>query len=127
MYISTPTNKLENLKLDCTGQLIRDIWKASNWETLEAVYPDLADFERRYQRYYRQPRFKHVKRELIAHLAGYIGVEYLGRCKRSGVDVYYCNAGDTYTPTIVFKGNRLFISCWGHFVENNLVKTDMGY
>lgn len=49
------------------------------------------------------------------------GVEYLGRHKRTGHDVYYCNAGDTYATTVLFIGPRLIVGCWGDLMEANAV------
>lgn len=49
------------------------------------------------------------------------GVEYLGQHKRTGEHIYYCNSGDTYAPTIMFSGLRMFVSCWGDLVEKNLI------
>ena len=50
------------------------------------------------------------------------GVEYLGQHRRSGDHVYYCNAGDTYAPTIIFAGLRMYVGCWGELIERNRVK-----
>jgi hypothetical protein len=50
------------------------------------------------------------------------GVEYLGQSKRTGEHVYYCNAGDTYAPTILFAGMRMFVGCWGDLVERSAIR-----
>ena len=50
------------------------------------------------------------------------GVEFLGVHKRTGLDVYYCNAGDTYATTVLFIGPRLIVGCWGDLVETNAVR-----
>ena len=42
-------------------------------------------------------------REQIDGLIRTCGVEYLGTHKRSGQAVYYCNAGDTYSTTIMSR------------------------
>lgn len=60
-------------------------------------------------------------REQIDRILQTFGVEYLGQHKRNGEHVYYCNSGDTYAPTIIFSGLRMFVSCWGDLVEKNLI------
>ena len=60
-------------------------------------------------------------RENIDKILRTYGVEYLGQHKRSGEHVYYCNAGDTYAGTILFKGLRMFVGYWGDLVEKNLI------
>lgn len=63
----------------------------------------------------REARMK-IDRQIATH-----GVEFLGIHKRTGEDVYYCNAGDTYATTIIFIGPRLTVGCWGDLVEKNLI------
>ena len=60
-------------------------------------------------------------REAIDALLHTCGVEYLGWHKRSNCHVYYCNAGDTYAPTILFCGLSMRVGCWGDMVERNLI------
>jgi hypothetical protein len=50
------------------------------------------------------------------------GVEFLGVHRRTGYDVYYCNAGDTYATTILFHGLILSVGCWGDLVEANMIR-----
>lgn len=50
------------------------------------------------------------------------GIEFLGFHKRTGHEVYYCNAGDTYTTTVLFHGPSLRVGCWGDMVESNSIK-----
>lgn len=65
-----------------------------------------------------------LQREAINELCETHGVELLGIHKRAGGYVYYCNAGDTYSTTILFHGSRLTVGCWGDLVERNAVITD---
>lgn len=61
-------------------------------------------------------------REQIDNVLRTHGVEYLGQHRRSGNHVYYCNAGDTYSSTVIFAGLRMYVGCWGYLIEQNLVK-----
>lgn len=36
---------------------------------------------------------------------------------RKGEYVEYLNAGDTYTPTLIYRAGRYFIGTWGDIVE----------
>lgn len=92
---------------------IRSIWHAKTWQDLEALgLPDTED----------RVAFRRVKREMIDEVLRTHGVEFLGRNKRTGIPVYYCNAGDTYTTTIMFEGNVLSVGCWGYLVERNMIR-----
>jgi hypothetical protein len=55
------------------------------------------------------------------------GVEYLGRNKRTNDEVYYCNAGDTYSTTVLFVGPHLRVGCWGDLIERGTVATAPDY
>lgn len=59
----------------------------------------------------------------INRVAEYHGVEYLGR-NRNGLDVDFLNAGDTYTETLVFVGDRLFITTVGDLVESGYIREE---
>lgn len=60
-------------------------------------------------------------REAVDCLFRSCGVEHLGVHKRSHFDVYYCNAGDTYAPTILFIGVRMVVGTWGDLVERRAI------
>ena len=45
------------------------------------------------------------------------GVEFLGVHKRTGLPVYYCNAGDTYATTVCFHGPVLRVCCMGDYLD----------
>lgn len=60
------------------------------------------------------------KRQL---LVGY-GVEdyiidphYYGRNQSGNIAFSYINTGDTYSPTLIARGDRVFIGCWGDEYE----------
>jgi hypothetical protein len=57
----------------------------------------------------------------IDHILGTCGVESLGSTDNPGYapDYEYCNAGDTYATTLIYKRetDRLFIGCWGDIAE----------
>jgi hypothetical protein len=61
-------------------------------------------------------------RDQIDKLIETHGVEFLGVNRRTGYDVYYCNAGDTYSTTILFHGLVMSVGCWGDLVEANLIR-----
>lgn len=61
-------------------------------------------------------------REQIDGLIRTCGVECLGIHKRSGQAVYYCNAGDTYSTTIIFNGLRMYVGCIGDLMEKNAIR-----
>ena len=63
-------------------------------------------------------------REKIDAILGTSGVEYLGWHKRTGRDVYYANAGDTYATTVIFHGSSLQVGCWGNLIERGLIHED---
>lgn len=61
-------------------------------------------------------------RDLIDAILCTYGVEFLGIHRRTGQDVYYCNAGDSYATTVIFHGDRLYVGCTGDLVERNRIK-----
>lgn len=50
------------------------------------------------------------------------GIEFLGIDRRTGDNIYYCNAGDPYAATIIFRGRVLSVGCWGDLIERNAVR-----
>jgi len=102
---------------------IRAIWKSTNCDAAyAAAAPDVAERVQGILRsYYNGPTLRAYKRMLIDATIETHGVEYLGRHKRSGEHVDYCNAGDTYSPTIVFVGRELRVTTWGDMVEKGAI------
>ena len=49
------------------------------------------------------------------------GLEYIGENKRTGFDVYYLNAGDTYATTLIFHNGVMRISTVGDLVERGII------
>jgi hypothetical protein len=62
-----------------------------------------------------------LAREAVNDIIGTHGVEHLGLHKRAHEHAYYCNAGDTYAPTVLFTGLRMYVGDWGTLVERNLI------
>lgn len=62
-------------------------------------------------------------RDAINTLIETHGVEYLGVHRRTGLPVYYCNAGDTYATTLIFHGENMTVGDWGSLVEKNLIRS----
>lgn len=110
---------LAAVKLECEPDLIRAIWKAPDRATVESLYPAAADLDRGF---YRPYNLRELKREAIRQAAGYYSGESLGTDRRTGKTVFYCNAGDSYTPTICFIGSRLVVSDWAYWIESGRVK-----
>jgi hypothetical protein len=65
----------------------------------------------------REEARKQVDRLIETH-----GVEYLGIHRRTGDHVYYCNAGDTYATTVMFRGLCLTVGCIGDLLEPDLIR-----
>lgn len=62
-----------------------------------------------------------IKHAAINAILGTCGVEHLGKRKGNREHVYYCNAGDPYSTTVLFDGEHLRVGCWGDLVERNLI------
>ena len=133
---SVETLSHRNIRLDCDPQLVRDVWRAKSRDTLKHVLAtalkeegaeafDKAEAAAVQAGIYprTEPNLLQIKRQLLNNLAGFHGVEYLGTHRRSGRHVSYCNAGDTYAPTLVFTGRRLTCAAWGDLVETKAVRT----
>lgn len=116
MKTSSSIAALMELK-DMTPELakhIRHIWKDAKREEIIKILGD--DLHHGYLESLRYGRMLAINK-----IARYPGVEYLGRNKH-GQDVEYLNAGDSYTLTICFVGDRLFINYWAAFVESGYIK-----
>jgi hypothetical protein len=132
-----------NIRLDCTPETLRNLWRATDKAAAIAVLahhfkhtptgtvnPDpewhIGEAEdlfatTRWEGNVLLPFGSH-KRELVNKLAGFHGVETLGVHTRSSKEVRYCDAGDTYAPTLCFMGRRMFIGSWGDLIESRRVK-----
>ena len=120
MNICASIKNLKSLKLECDPKLIRTIWKTDSMDLIESMAPRTAKESNRMYRPFRPRTFR---REAINEIAGFHGVEYLGKNKRTGEAIYYLNAGDSYAPTIIFQGARLFVSTVGDLIEGGRVRT----
>ena len=98
-----------------TAKQVRAVWKAQNYKQLQDIAPALYEEYDRAHHY--AETMRHCKRWIVDRLLQTDGVEYLGRRKRDGRDVYFCNAGDTYKRTVLFIGRRLIVGTWGDLVE----------
>src|SRR5690606_2822655 len=102
-----------------TAKLVRAVWRAKSRDEIIAACPESANYGRSF---YNRPTLRACKRDAVNRLIGTHGVEYLGVSRRSGNDVYYCNAGDGYATTVIFSGNTLRVGCWADMVERNSVR-----
>lgn len=109
--------QLKDVNVD-TAKTVRAIWKAESHSALSQAYVDLYEVEKAF---HTTLKLRALKRYCINQLLGYHGVEYLGIMKRTSEHVHYCNAGDAYTDTIVFVGDRLVVGNWGGYIEARLV------
>jgi hypothetical protein len=92
--------------------LIRAIWKARTRDQVYALYPKAEQWN--------AESLDRTKQESINAAIRAMGVEYLGRWKRTGETIEYCNAADTYATTIVFVGDKLRVGCMGYYVEKGI-------
>ena len=122
-FVAPSIEKLTTeVRLDCEPELIRAIWKAASAEEIKSVYPDVINLPPNPSPISSARPLSDLKRQAINHAAGFFGVEYLGTHKRNGRSVYYCNAGDTYAPTLCFIGPWLIVSTWGDMIERKQVE-----
>lgn len=126
METCTSTERLMLIK-DVTEEdasLIRNIWKAKDGLAALELFRSKSDRADAYN-----PATADIcgnlnaKRHLIDFILRTYGVEYLGTLKRTGEGVHYCNAGDSYSTTVIFIGDRLKVACWADYVERNLIHT----
>lgn len=112
------------------AKLIRRIWNCKTKNELLAILEEeeshaLKNTVTWVNSCYHFPKMRETKRKAVDEVLRTCGVEYLGRYRgRSGLAghaVYYCNAGDTYAPTIIFIGGALRVGCWGDLVERGLI------
>jgi hypothetical protein len=101
-----------------TAKAIRHIWcKASHTELLKIGAERGITTHHGYVEDWR-----YFRALIIDSITQSYGVEFLGIHRRTGQDVNYLNAGDTYAPTLVFQGDSMRIACCGDYVESNLVR-----
>lgn len=98
------------------AKLIRKVWKMDSEKLRELEFPGIHEHE-----VYKWKN-RELKRYLVDSILNTYGVEYLGYHKRNKEHVYYCNAGDTYSVTVLFIGSRLVVGCWGDLVERGLIE-----
>lgn len=121
-----------NIRLDCDPAIIRDLWRADTRKDVLAVLVRHFDGDegKAYDLFHTTQwdnglrPLSSVKRELIATVGGFHGVEYLGVNRRTGKGVRYCNAGETYAPTLIFHGRTLSVGCWGDLIERRIVRAE---
>jgi len=106
-----------------TARAIREVWRAYPAD-LDGILDGLPVPNTRawVRQCFSRPGPRAIKRAACDELAGGYGVEYLGSYRRTGNAVYYSNAGDTYTATLVFIGHRLVVTDWGSLIESDAVR-----
>lgn len=118
-YRAASIAKLREVKLDCSPSKVRAIWAARSYHELEKAWPAVVD-----QQGYGTHRlsFQESKRRAVNHAGGFCGVELAGVHKDTCREVYYCNAGDTYAPTIYFHGAVLHVGTLGDLAEGGQIR-----
>jgi hypothetical protein len=58
------------------------------------------------------------KRDYIQAISNTINGYGAESCYPELPDIHYVNMGDTYACTIILKGDKLYIGCWGDLFEN---------
>src|SRR5690606_18019283 len=101
------------------AKLVRAVWRAKSRDEIIAACPESADYGRDF---YARPTLRACKRDAVNRLIGAHGVEYLGVSRKTGEDVYYCNAGDAYVATVIFAGDTLRVGCWADMVERGSIR-----
>ena len=104
-------------------QIIRQLWRGPR----RGEYPlSLSVYAPQTMKWvdscFHPPHTRDVHRRAIDELLETHGIEHLGRHRRSGEHVYYCNSGDTYATTLIFHGSNMYIGCWGDLVERNQIR-----
>lgn len=108
--------RLSNEMDDDKAELLRRVWKCRTWKELEAAYPDSRQVENEYHSY----TFGMIKRAIVNRITRSHGVAHLGYHRRTGRQVYLCEAGDTYAPTLAFYGRKMVITTFGDLVERRV-------
>lgn len=111
-------NLMESFRFDeATAKQIRWAWKDANKSDLRPIV------EKVHKLHHGYIESRSYAAMLAIDIIGeFHGVEYLGKHSRNNADIDYLNSGDSYAPTLVFCGRRMFISTVGDMLENNYVK-----
>lgn len=132
---STPidSDKWNGIKLDCGHEEVIGLWRAKTWgDVLEAVHVPAGQRQmvalpireeiRQAAQYGRSAPTDAQRMDWINRLAGFHGVQHIGVEYGTGVDVYMLNSGDTYAPTLLFRGRTMSITTYADVVEINAKK-----
>lgn len=123
-----------NIRLDCTPETLRRVWKAdTKSEMLAALVEHFDGDEGKADDFYHERRLAsfydlgsppgalctplRTWRQIVNDLAGFHEVEEFGR-DRLGRTVWYCNAAGSYAPTLAFVNRRMFVCCFADLVDS---------
>lgn len=123
-----------NIRLDCTPETLRRVWKAdTKSEMLAALIEHFDGDEGKADDFYTLRRMAsfyedcappatlssaiRTWRQIVNDLAGFYGVQEFGR-DRLGRTVWYCDAAESYAPTLVFVNRRMFVCCFADLVDS---------
>jgi len=101
---------------------VRKVLETTNQEQLEALrYNHAESFKVTIswlEKCYNSPKFHEQKMSMLNDLLETYGVEYTPKGKNEkSPAIEYCNAGDPYTPTLMFIRGNYVVGCWGDIVE----------
>lgn len=65
---------------------------------------------------YHEPSQREQARHAVDALLETHGIEVI-EDSEGRVQAFYCNAGDAYAATLIFRGRECYIGCWGDVVE----------
>lgn len=116
---------------DCSeadAKLIRKVWSLVGATATRAYLERPAiNLNGRFDYAIEQRGSVNMKQAAINRILDTHGVELLGQRKRNREYVYYCNAGDMYSTTVMFDGEHLRVGCVGDLIEKNLISERGSY
>jgi hypothetical protein len=89
-----------------TASVVKRVFTANRTELLD----DFEAARRRTAECYNRPGLTDLRMTVIDDLLETHGVE-------GDENIEYCNAGDTYAPTICYYQGRFVVSSWGDIIE----------
>jgi hypothetical protein len=97
---------------------LRRLLEIHNSYDLAGLLPKCPSAEQWLRECHNKPSFHEIKMSMINEFLGTHGVEYIraGRGTKSPA-IEYCNAGDSYAPTILFVKGTYRVGDWGSIVE----------
>ena len=116
-YDLPSVKKLKEIAKDRAKEL-RSILELTTWKDLEVILGNYPNTKRWADSLRIAPSFHACKMKMANEVLGAHGVGYIARGHNAkSPAIEYCNAGDTYTSTLLFVNGRYRVGCWGDIVE----------